>query len=211
METLRKRLEAAAGWSVLTELELKAFWKHGIEAIRDEGLRTTVAAFLETVPLAFFFEPSSRSGKHHPPWQNGAHGTLRGITECCVILPRFAQYKPRLLAADKRPMALAVDVALAATIVSDTYKIDHAGTDTGAAHGRIAAGEWKRFAEARRSLYPFLVDKVADAVFWHYGVFTPEWREGTVLSPEAELVHEVDALTAQKALAIIYRGKDVIE
>jgi hypothetical protein len=211
MEEIRKRIQATGAWSILTDLELKAFWKHGVEAIKDEGLRATVAGFLETVPPAFFTAPASKSGKHHPPWQNGAHGTLRSITECCVLIPPMSQYIPGMLGAGKRPNSLAVDVALAATIVSDTYKLDHDGTDHGPAHGRIAAGVWKRYAAEQGWTYDFIVDKVAEAVVWHYGIWTPEWRPGVPLSPEALLVHLVDAFTAQKALALIYQGKGVIE
>ena len=60
-------------------------------------LRGAVEGFLCVVPLVFFTDTASRSGRLHPPWQCRRHGTLRSIVESCVLLPGWARHVQELL------------------------------------------------------------------------------------------------------------------
>lgn len=210
MKHLQTRLEEAGVWDERLGLEIAALWKYGVDAIGDEELRAAVGDFLCVVPKIFFTDHASRSGRFHPPWQNGRHGTLRSIIESCVVLPGFARHVPEILDERMEPDPRALDVALAATIVSDVWKKEDAGDiHYGAAHGRVAAERWTAFATAR-GLDPRVVRDVADGSFWHFGVYTPEWTRGTALSPVARLVNVCDVATSLSQLALVYDGKAVI-
>ncbi|MDP3963349.1 MAG: hypothetical protein Q8Q39_02525 [bacterium] len=210
MQALQARLQEAGIWDEKLESEVKALWKYGIERIGNEALRDAVASFLCFVPLKFFTDHASRSGRFHPHWQNERHGTLRSIIESCVLVPPMAQYVPQLLDADLKPDQGAIDIALAATIISDTWKKEDIGdVHHGSAHGRVAAMHWIKFAHAQK-LDPEIADAVAIGSIWHYGVYTPGWNPEMEIPPIAWLVHLCDAFTAQPTLATIYENKTVI-
>lgn len=208
MEHLQQRL--ANVWDAKLEAELIALWKYGVNRIEDERLRATVARFLCVVPRIFFTDHASRSGRFHPAWQNGRHGTLRSIIESCVILPPMARHVSEILNDRMEPDPRAVDVALAATIISDVWKKEDEGDiHHGDGHGRVAAEKWQAFARAE-GLDPELAHGVADACFWHFGIYTPEWNRGTVLSPVARLVNACDVATSFAELSLVYEGKPVV-
>ncbi len=210
MKALQERLEKVGVWDTKLESELKALWKYGIERIGDQALREAVSSFLCIVPIIFYTDHASRSGRMHPYWQNGRHGTLRSIVESCVLVPDLARYIPEMLDATLTPDPRAVDVALAATIISDTWKKEDVGdVHYGPDHGRVAAAAWRKFALAKK-LDAALIEEVAEGSVWHYGVYTPGWTRDTKLPSVAWLVHLCDAFTAQRSLAVIYQGKAVI-
>ncbi len=197
-------------WDARLEAEVSALWKYGVTRIGDERLRATVARFLCVVPRIFFTDHASRSGRFHPPWQNGRHGTLRSIVESCVVLPGMARHVAEILDDRMEPDPRALDVALAATIISDVWKKEDEGdVHYGPEHGRIAAEKWRRYALAE-GLDPRLAEEVADACFWHFGIYTPEWTRGTVLTPVARLVNVCDVATSLPDLRLIYEGRAVV-
>jgi hypothetical protein len=197
-------------WDQRLEEELAALWKYGVLRIQDEHLREVVARFLCIVPRIFFVDHASRSGRFHPSWQNRRHGTLRSIIESCVVLPGMARHIPEILDDAMNPASYAIDVALAATIISDTWKKEDEGdVHHGPEHGRVAADHWRRFA-AEQSLNPRVVEDVYNGCFWHFGIYTPEWKSGTVLTATARLVNLCDVTTSLTELDRIYIGKPVI-
>lgn len=211
MDELKARLTEAGLWYAELEAEIKALYKYGINCIKDEKLRDTVWQFLCIVPVRFFIDPASRSGRFHPPWQLGRHGRLRSIVESCVLLPALAQYIPEILDGNFVPNNHALDIAFAATIISDTWiNEDQGDIHHGPDHGRVAAEHWRAFA-LTRGLYYLTVEEVAEGAAWHYGIYTPDWTPEHTFSPVAYLVHLCDAITAQRALALIYDGKAVVE
>ncbi len=214
--SIQKRIEAKGAWNPIAELELKAFWKHAILPIQWTGVQHTVVGFLRDVaPVQFFTAPASPSGKHHPPWQNQPYGMLRNTTECCLLIPGMSQYVPAFVGVDRKVDPKWIDLALAATIISDTFKFVADDKTIGAEHGSAAAANWLVYARRRRWMNEPDIEKVFDAVFWHYGIWTPQWRKeddlARPLSPLAMLVHQVDAFFAQNALAKLYNPKGVIE
>ncbi len=210
MEELQRRLEKAGVWDWALEMEVRALWKYGVEPIRDERLRATVARFLGIVPLAFYTDVASKSGRFHPPWQRKRHGTLRSIVESCALLPGWARHIPEILDDRMEPDPRAVDLALAATIVSDVWKKEDAGdVHHGAEHGRVAAERWAPFARGE-GLDAETVDAVADASVWHMGLYAPGWTRATVLTPITRLVNFPDVATSLSQLAIVYEGRTVI-
>ena len=210
LETLIYRLKKSGIWNADLEWRVRALWKYGIEPISDPRLRSTIEGFLLLVPLAFFTDHASRSGNFHPPWQNVAHGTFLSIVESCVLLPGWARHVPEILDAGKNPSQRAIDLGLAATIVSDCWKKEdygdiHHGTD----HGRVAAEHWVRFATSA-GLDRDTIERVAEASVMHMGVYAPDWKQGTKLSPIAALVNLPDVATSLPQLRLIYRNATVI-
>ncbi len=210
MEELQRRLKKAGIWNRALAWRVSALWKYGIEPISDPKLRSTLEEFLLVVPLAFYTQPASHSGRFHPPWQNVAHGTFLSIVESCVLLPGWARHVPEILDAEKNPSQRAIDLGLAATIVSDCWKMeDHDDIHYGADHGRAAAKRWIPFALAA-GLDRRTAMEVADASVMHMGVYAPDWTTRTKLSPIARLVNLPDVATSLPQLKLIYRGKTVI-
>ncbi len=210
MEELQRRLEKAGIWDFALEMEIRALWKYGIEPIGDERLREAIARFLGIVPQEFYTGAASRSGRFHPPWQRKRHGTLRSIVESCAVLPGWARHVPGILDERKEPDARAVDIALAATIVSDVWKKEDAGdVHHKDQHGRIAAEHWTPFARRCRLDGP-TIDLVAEASVWHMGVYAPDWTPATRLPLVARLVNLADVATSLSQLEIVYDGKTVI-
>ncbi len=210
MKHLQERLRKAAMLDSNLQNELNALWKYGVERIKDSALRESIEKFLCIVPLIFFVDPASRTGRFHPAWQLGRHGTLRSIIESCVLVPAMAQYIPEILDIDLKPDPHVIDVALAATIISDTWKKEDVGDiHYGPEHGRVAAEAWRKSAE-KDGLESRVIEEVAEGSIWHYGVYTPGWKPGVALSPITRLVNICDAFTAQPSLALIYEGKKTI-
>ena len=52
---------------------------------------------------------------------------------------------------------------------------------------------------------------VEQAVRWHHGVWSADFRKGQGLTPESWLVHLSDTVLAQKALEKIYEPKQRID
>lgn len=210
LEELQRRLETDGIWNDELAWRVRALWKYGIEPISDPKLRETVEGFLLVVPLAFYTDHASRSGNFHPPWQNVRHGTFLSIVESCVLLPGWARHVPEILDAKKEPSRHIIDLGLAATIVSDSWKKEDAGdVHHGPDHGRVAAEHWTRFAN-RAGLRRYLTDSIAEASIMHMGVYAPDWRPGTTLLPLTRLVNLPDVATSLPQLAIVYDGKTVI-
>ena len=210
MEALIYRLKKAGIWSRALAWRVRALWKYGVEPISDPKLRSTLEEFLLVVPFAFYTQPASHSGRFHPPWQNVAHGTFRSIVESCIILPDWARHVPEILDAQKNPSQRAIDLALAATIISDCWKMeDYDDIHYGSDHGRAAAKRWIPFALAA-GLDRRTTMEVADASIMHMGVYAPDWTTRTKLSPIARLVNIPDVATSIPSLKLIYRGKTVI-
>lgn len=211
MRNLQNRLEQAGVWNEQMERELAALWKYGVAAIADQELRDAIAGFLSTVPVIFFTDHASRSGHMHPRWQLGRHGRIRSIIESCVLLPGLARHIPEILDSARNPNQYAIDIALAATLISDTWvKEDVGDVHHGSAHGRVAADAWRSFTSCS-GLPADVVDHVAHGSIWHLGLYAPDWKPGIALSPIARLVNLCDVITAQPALATIYEGKIVVE
>lgn len=205
---IRKRLPSSMAWTSDLVTLLNQLWMYGIERIQEPGLRKLIEEFtLERVPIPFFLEPTSHSGKHHPSWQNKPNGTLRHIVETCVMIPMLAQTVPGMLNRDKEPIQLALDVAMAGTIISDTFKTDVTGQSTKANHGRVAAQAWREFALPRRRTYPEIVERVARTCEYHYGVFSPGWTDGQELEPETQLVSIVDVASSSKIMELLFDAK----
>ncbi len=209
MEELQRRLEKAGIWDDELEWRVRALWKYGIEPISDPKLRATVGGFLLVVPLEFYTDHASRSGNFHPPWQNVAHGTFLSIVESCIVLPGWARHIPEILDARKNPSQRAIDLGLAATIVSDSWKKEPGDIHHGSDHGRVAADHWTPFALAA-GLGRRTTMKVAEASVMHMGVYAPDWTPHTKLSPIARLVNLPDVATSLPQLKLIYRNVAVI-
>ncbi len=211
MKKLAERLEKADIFSIQLEKEIDALWKYGVEKIADEKLRQAIVGFLcSAVPLVFFTDHASRSGRFHPPWQNQKHGTLRSIIESCVLLPGLAQHFPELFNEDMEPKTEALDIAFAATIISDTWKkADAYDIHYGSRHGRIAAEYWQEYA-TKEGIDPALIKEIAHCSVWHHGIYAPDWEPGIILSPLVRLVNLCDVVTSLTALATIYNGKIIV-
>jgi hypothetical protein len=205
MKRILERLDRIGERNEGSEAELAALWKYGIEKIAHPGLREVVARFLdERAPVKFFTESATRSGRHHPYWQNRPYGIVRNTVECCLLVPVMAQsFRGMMLEDMTGTIRDSVDVALAATILSDTFKVDANGNRRDD-HPKLAADDWSAFAPTTALVPQELIDRVTLAVRHHHGIWDPELDPAAKLPDEVWLVHIIDAFFAQKELELLY-------
>lgn len=179
--------------------DLEKLWGYGVEPIRDARLKEALVSFLtEKVPPGFFALAATRSGEYHPVWHNGRCGILKNTWECCLLIPPLALCFPGLVRADRTADPEAIDVALAATIASDTFKWSHDGVWNGGKHLMLAAEAWNDHIKTIGLDTYGLAARTLNGILWHHGVFSPGWKPGMQLSDEHLLVHVADSIMAQR-------------
>ncbi len=215
MRRLFRRLEKEGVLDPAVQREIDSLRQHGIFAIASPDLQEAVIDYLtECAPTGFFTKGATRTGKHHPSWQNGPSGILRNTTECCLILPGLASSLPDFLDDGKQVRLDMLDIAYAATIVSDSLKWNRLGEWSTAPHEIAGAKAWTDFALPRVKRTRLTLGEVLgveQAVRWHHGVWSADFRKGQGLTPESWLVHLSDTVLAQKALEKIYEPKQRID
>lgn len=215
MERILDRLKDEMVLDLLIRRELEALWKHGIAAIADEPLSAAVTGFLAgRAPLGFFTKGATKSGKHHPSWQNGRAGILRNTVECCLVLPGLATSLPDFLGERKEADRSMLDVSFAATILSDVFKWDAAGQWNSRPHEIVGAAAWSDYAlplVKSTNLRLDMMMRVESAVRWHHGIWSAGFKRGQRLTPETWLVHLTDTFFAQKQLGLLYEPKSQID
>jgi hypothetical protein len=199
----------------LVEKEIRTLWREGVERISNPNIRQAIKFFyIHVVPVEFFSAPSSMTGNHHPEWHNdvpGGFGILRHIIECCVMADKELEiegYVKRDLDDRERIDPDALDIVLAATLVTDTFKNGSWGKRTLRNHGEIAARMWRLTTTGR--VDEWIGSKIADAVHFHYGRYTPVPEGSPPVKLEnlpklTQIVHRLDARSADGNNMLIYR------
>ena len=190
--------------------ELEALTRHGPDAIDDRPLRQAVSTFLEfETPMDFF---SSEAGpaiiRDRPNHHTNPFGLLRSVIERLVMLPALAPHVDGMLRYDGTVDRLALDVAIAATLVSDTQHSGLFGILKKGNHAEIAAYAWRKFhPKTNPSITERVIaERVADAAQWHHGgkgVAQPPSN----IRPEMRLVALVTAFCTSKKIDTIYRPR----
>jgi hypothetical protein len=213
LASIESTLKARSLWSAVMQERLEEFNRLCLSEIKDQSLLEIVIAFLvEKVPVDFYVEPASKSGKNHPSWQNNVGGILLNTAECCTGIDRKMRIYPELIDAAGKPLSNERDIIYVATILSDTFKPEDFGKQWSEwNHHQRAAEEFASYALSH-GLDASWVDPIRDAIFWHLGRFTPK-REKDMLNPRVTLAqtsfitHELDMDFSNRSLEEVFTRK----
>lgn len=152
-----------------------------LEQIDNKGIREFTYNALQLVPIDFFRQPASSTGKYHPNYSLGVGGLLRHTKAACVLaLDLFNIY-------DFRPKKQ--DMILSALILHDTEKPDKL-------HPILV----KRRLESLNEFYWF--DDIIELIEAHMG----QWNHfGKLPKPTTEaerFVHLCDYLASRKEITV---------
>jgi hypothetical protein len=211
LESVKVRLRGQGKFSPEIERRILEFERICLAEIRSEALRYVVLDYLENqCPLEFFTAPASSSGRRHPEWQSLPGGILLNTVECCVGADKKIRMYSSLMTETDEPKDDVHDVVYVATILSDTFK----PTDFGKPwkdwlHHIKAADEWQRVAQKHEIPAP-MAERIASAIRWHLGRFTPDWPDGR--DPrEMDLldfiVHELDMDFSNRRLSDVFQRR----
>ncbi len=135
---------------------------------------------------------------------------MLNTVECCVGADRKIRMYPSLTTDDAEPKDEAHDIVYVATILSDTFKTADFGKPWKEwSHHITAADEWQKVAKKHAIPAP-TVDRIASAIRWHLGRFTPDWPDGK--DPRAMdaldfIVHELDMDFANRRLSEVFQRR----
>lgn len=192
------------------ENDLAALTYHGFDKIQNSPLRNAVAEFMDNeTPMDFYwFEAGPAIVKDRPNHHTNPFGLLRSVIERIVMLPAMASHIEGMCRYDGTVDTLALDVALAATLISDTQYRGLFGILKKGSHTTCAAYAWRKFhPKTNPSITERVIaERIADAILWHHGggdITSPPTR----IRPEMRLVALVNAFCTDKAIDTIYRAR----
>src|SRR5581483_1198527 len=211
LESVKVRLRARGQFSPEVERRVLEFERICLAEIHSESLRYAVLDYLENqCPLEFFTAPASSSGRRHPEWQSLPGGILLNTVECCVGADKKIRMYPTLTTESDEPKDEAHDIVYVATVLSDTFKpLDFGKPWKEWVHHIKAADEWRRVAQKHEIPGP-IADRIASAIRWHLGRFTPDWPRGR--DPRAMdlldfVVHELDMDFSNRRLSEVFQRR----
>lgn len=193
------------------EKDLAALAYHGFDKIQNVPLRTAVTEFMNNeTPLDFYWsEVGPAITKDHPNHHTNPFGLLRSVVERLVMIPALAPYIDGTSKNDGTVDALALDIALAATLISDTQHRGLLGILTKGSHTEGAAYAWEKFhpKTSPTVTQKVIAVRVTDAVLWHHGGKDLTSRKPLHIRPEMRLTALVNAFCLSKEIDLIYRAR----
>lgn len=211
LESVKTRLQIAGKLTPEVERRIIEFERICLAEIRSEKLRFAVLDYLENhCPIDFFTSTASSSGGRHPEWQSLPAGILLNTVECCIGADRKIRMYPALTADDASPRDDEHDAVYVATILSDTFKTEDFGKPwTDWAHHLKAEEKWRSVAKDH-NICSSTVEKIASAIRWHLGRFTPDWphdQDPRCLDPIDFIVHELDMDFSNRRLSEVFQRR----
>jgi len=211
LESVKTRLQVAGKLTPEVERRIIEFERICLAEIRSEKLRFAVLDYLENhCPIDFFTSTASSSGGRHPEWQSLPAGILLNTVECCIGADRKIRMYPALTTDDADPRDDAHDAVYVATILSDTFKTEDFGKPwTEWAHHLKAEEKWRSVAKEHDICYS-IVERIASAIRWHLGRFTPDWphdQDPRCLDPIDFIVHELDMDFSNRRLGEVFQRR----
>ncbi len=211
LESVKIRLRVAGELTPEIERRILEFERVCVSEIRSESLRDAILDYLENVcPLDFYTAPASSSGGHHPEWQSLPGGILLNTTECCIGADRKIRMYPGLTTEALETTDEAHDAVYAATVLSDTFKITDFGKPcTQWLHHIRGEAEWRAIAKKHVIPSP-IAERIASAIRWHLGRFTPDWPDGKdprTMDSIDFIVHELDMDFSNRRLSDVFQRR----
>ncbi len=191
------------------EQDLTSLTCYGLDMIQDVPLRTAVTEFMDNeTPMDFYCrEAVPEIARPCPSHHADRFGMLRSVVERLIMTPAIAPHIEGMCGHGGTVDALALDVALAATLISDTqyYGLLNILKGKRGNHAEYAAYAWQKFhPKTNPSITERAVaERVADAALFHHSgkdiVHPPSH-----IRPEMRLVALVNAFCTSKAIDAIY-------
>lgn len=153
--------------------------------IADDKIRAWVEKKLDDVPSYFWEIPASTSGKYHPEYSQGEGGLVRhtrAVVFFVIELSRAWELSEKEL-----------DMAIAATVLHDTWKCGKDGKHTVYEHPEIAA-EWAR-EDAKEGSVRWII---ADMIETHMG----QWGNRKPKTKLEWFLHTADYLASRKQIIV---------
>lgn len=164
--------------------------------ITEPGVRELATALLADAPAAFWSAPASTSGKYHPAYAAGKGGLIRHTRAVAHIAMHLCELE------DAPPLFR--DLALAACLCHDAYKVLREGEYTNFLHPQLAADVMLRLGQQFGGTRASYAEALARAIASHMGRWNTSPRHSETLplpdSRLAELVHTADYLASRKHL-----------
>ena len=194
--------------------DMASLTHHGFDKFKNTALRDVVMEFMDNeTPLDFYWsEAGTATTKDRPNHHTNPFGILRSVVERLVMIPALAPHIDDMSRHDGTVDALALDVALAATLISDTHHRGLLGILRKGCHTEGAAYAWEKF---HPKTHPSVTQKViavrvADAVLWHHGGKDLTSRKPLHIRPEMLLTSLVNAFCLSKEIDSLYHPRIVI-
>lgn len=190
--------------------ELLQILAQELDHIECDEIRAFTGHVLLNIPLRFWTEPASTSGKYHPAQSRGEGGLARHTKLATRILIRQMGGDLHAGTITRRE----ADLAIASSLLHDTYKGGKSGNQKFCKeHGAIAAAEIYGMGNdwlVRQSPTNFTRDELlvlCGCICWHMGPWSTPTSKG-YLKPYAELtilerlVHTADNSSAEPTLSM---------
>ena len=208
LESAKTKLRVSGKLTPELERRILEFERLCLSEIRSEVLRLAVQDYLENCcPLEFYTAPASSSGARHPEWQSLPGGILLNTVECCIGADKKIRMYRNLTTDADEPKDEIHDAVYVATILSDTFKpADYGNPWREWSHHIKAAEQWQLIAK-KHQLPESIVERIASAIRWHLGRFTPDWPSGK--DPRSMdaidfIVHELDMDFSNRRLSEVF-------
>lgn len=211
LESVKTRLRVDGRLTPEIERRILEFERICLSEIRSESLRAAVLDYLEhQCPIEFYTAPASSTGRRHPEWQSLPGGILLNTVECCIGADRKIRTHAGLTTDKGEPKSDAHDAIYVATVLSDTFKtLDYGKPFQDWSHHIKAATEWEGIS-AKHRIPAHVAERIASAIRWHLGRFTPDWPDGKdprSLDLIDFIVHELDMDFSNRRLSEIFQRR----
>jgi len=171
------------------------------EKIQDKGILSFVHLALNAADPRFFLDPSSSSGKYHPPEDQGLGGAVRHTVKAAEIAYELSRM---YMLSDKGR-----DMAFAATLLHDICKNGNPWTDkTNYEHGLIGYNFLSQF-----DLVQPEKEMIMNAVRYHMGQWVQPVSElgGAINASKLEQVVQIADYIASRKCASYLPGIDLTQ
>lgn len=211
LETVKVRLRVAGKLTPEIERRILEFERICLSEIRSESLRYAVLDYLENLcPLEFYTAPASSSGARHPEWQSLPGGILLNTVECCIGADRKIRMYPSLTTETLETKDEVHDAVYVATVLSDTFKAADFGKPWKEWFHHIKAEAGWQVIAKKHEISPSTAERIASAIRWHLGRFTPDWPDGKdprTLDLIDFIVHELDMDFSNRRLSDVFQRR----
>lgn len=171
-----------------------------LQLIEDKSIRDFTEYALSKAPAYFWINPSSSSGKYHPPQSNGQGGLVRHTKAVVYFANKLCEVYSSV--GQER------DCIIAACILHDIVKYGTGLPHTTKTHDAEGATFVRQ--HARDFVFdPVLAENIACGVEWHMGKWTKRSDGKTRVFPERylaieKIVHLADVISAQNQVELIF-------
>jgi len=167
-----------------------------LKKIKNEEIRNFTKEVLDHAPKQFWSAPSSSSGKHHPPEDNGKGGLVTHTIKATLIAEDICRYF--------NLPDIETDEVISATMLHDIQKNGIPWGDHTVDNHGLVASKWLEIFDYPKSFYKdFMPCPIVDCVRFHMGRFAdqPEDKMGSTSPSMQEIIVQMSDFVASREYA----------